>query len=163
IPIADVDALQRYWSVCPQLRQTLFKAKRPGYLDLAVPKTNIKSTIYEHPEFTAFIASMNAHFAAWRQKSAKVLRQLKVGCHPKAGMGGLCEDLLAHYTGKPLIDNYDVYQHLLDYWAERMQDDCHLIAADGWKAETYPIVEKDKKGKEKKKGWACDLVPKALI
>ena len=38
-----------------------------------------------------------------------------------------------------------------------------LIAADGWKAETYRIIEKDKKGKEKDKGWACDLVPKALI
>jgi type I restriction enzyme M protein len=44
-----------------------------------------------------------------------------------------------------------------------MQDDCYLIAADGWKAETYRIIEKDKKGKEKDKGWSCDLVPKALI
>ena len=51
----------------------------------------------------------------------------------------------------------------MDYWAETMQDDCYLIAADGWKAETYRIIEKDKKGKEKDKGWTCDLVPKALI
>ena len=39
----------------------------------------------------------------------------------------------------------------------------YLIAADGWKAETYRIIEKDKKGKEKDKGWTCDLMPKALI
>ena len=26
-------------------------------------------------------------------------------------------DLLTHYTGKPLIDPYDIYQHLMDYWA----------------------------------------------
>ncbi len=57
----------------------------------------------------------------------------------------------------------DVYQHLLDYWAATMQDDCYLIAADGWKTETYRIIEKDKKGKEKDKGWTCDLVPKDLI
>ena len=44
-----------------------------------------------------------------------------------------------------------------------MQDDCYLIAVDGWKAETYRIIEKDKKGKEKDKGWTCDLVPKVLI
>jgi len=44
-----------------------------------------------------------------------------------------------------------------------MQDDCYLIAAEGWKAETQRIVEKDKKGKEKDKGWVCDLVPKALL
>ena len=76
-------------------------------------------------------------------------------------IAALAEDLLAHYTDKPLIDKYDVYQHLMDYWAETMQDDCYLIAADGWKAETYRIIEKDKKGKEKDKGWTCDLVPSA--
>src|SRR5439155_20874988 len=81
----------------------------------------------------------------------------------KEVIAALSEDLLAHYTGKPLIDKYDIYQHLMDYWAEIMQDDCYIIAADGWKAETYRIIEKDKKGKEKDKGWACDLVPKALI
>ncbi len=106
---------------------------------------------------------MNAHFAAWRQKSAATLKALEVGCHPKEVIAALSEDLLAHYAGKPLIDPYDVYQHLMDYWAETMQDDCYLIAADGWKAETYRIIEKDKKGKEKDKGWACDLVPKPLI
>jgi len=51
----------------------------------------------------------------------------------------------------------------MDYWAETMQDDWYLIAADGWKAETTRIIEKDKKGKEKDKGWACDLVPKPFI
>lgn len=44
-----------------------------------------------------------------------------------------------------------------------MQDDCYLIADEGWKAQTYRIIEKDKKGKEKDKGWTCDLVPKPLI
>ncbi len=163
IPETNVDALQSYWALCPQLRLTLFKANRPRYLNLAVEKAAIKPTIYEHPEFAAFIASMNAHFTAWRQKSEKTLRDLKAGCHPKEVIAALAEDLLAHYTGKPLIDKYDVYQHLMNYWATTMQDDCYLIAADGWKAETTRIIEKDKKGKEKDKGWTCDLVPKALI
>src|SRR5713101_2993378 len=34
IPTADVDALQRYWAVCPQLRSVLFTENRPGYVDL---------------------------------------------------------------------------------------------------------------------------------
>ena len=38
----------------------------------------------------------------------------------------------------------------MDYWAETMQDDCYLIAADGWKAETTRVIEKDKKGKDGK-------------
>jgi type I restriction enzyme M protein len=163
IPAADVDALQRYWDVCPQLQHTLFTEGRPGYFDLAVEKSGIKSAIYEHPEFASFIAGMNAHFASWRLKSAATLKTLQVGCHPKEVIEALAEDLLAHYAGKPLIDPYDVYQHLMDYWAETMQDDCYLIAADGWKAETIRILVKDKKGKEKDTGWTCDLIPKALI
>ncbi|MBA5872254.1 MAG: type I restriction-modification system subunit M, partial [Nitrospira sp. CR2.1] len=163
IPQADVEALEQHWDVCPKLRQSLFKTNRPDYLDLAVEKSTIKSTIYEHPEFAAFIGKMNTHFATWKQKTAKSLRALKPDCHPKELIAALSEDLLAHYVGQPLIDKYDVYQHLMDYWAETMQDDCYLIAADGWKAETYRIIEKDKKGKEKDKGWTCDLVPKPLI
>ena len=163
IPAADVDALQRYWAVCPQLREALFKESRPGYFDLAVEKSVIKSAIYDHPEFTSFIAGMNAHFAAWRQTSVATLKALQAGCHPKEVIAALAEGLLAHYAGKPLIDHYDVYQHLMDYWAESMQDDCYLIADDDWKAETTRIIEKDKKGKEKDKGWTCDLIPKALI
>ena len=100
IPERDVDALCRYWKVCPNLRQVLFKANRPGYVDLAVDKTVIKSTIYGHPEFATFIKGMNAHFAVWRDKSAKTLRQLQAGCHPKQVIAALSEDLLAHYTAQ---------------------------------------------------------------
>ncbi len=163
IPSADVDALQRYWDVCPQLRQTLFNDNRPGYVDLAIEKTAIKPTIYEHPEFVSFIDCMNTLFSKWRKKSAATLKGLQAGCRPKETIAALSEDLLAHYTDKALIDKYDVYQHLMDYWAETMQDDCYLIAADGWKAETIRVLVKNNKGKEVDKGWTCDLVPKALV
>lgn len=163
IPAADIEALAPYWEVCPQLRRRLFKKNRPGYFDLAVEKPAIQPAIYEHPEFVAFIEGMNAHFAVWRKKRAASLKALDAGCHPKEVIADMGESLLAHYTGKPLIDRYDVYQHLMDYWAETMQDDCYLIATDGWAAKTTRIIEKDKKGKEKDKGWTCDLVPKDLI
>jgi type I restriction enzyme M protein len=94
---------------------------------------------------------------------ARVLFVGQAGFHPKDVIALLAEDLLAHYTSKPLIDPYDTYQHLMDYWTETMQDDCYLIAADGWKAETARIIETDKKGKERDKGWTCDLIPKPLI
>jgi type I restriction enzyme M protein len=168
IPASDVDALRLYWDVCPQLRRVLFRDNRPGYLDLAVSKECVKTTIFEHPEFVGFIASMNALFADWRERGAATLKGLRAGFHPKDIILELSEDLLAHYTDRPLVNKYDVYQHLMDYWAETMQDDCYLIAADGWKANTYRIIEvkKDKQGekvKEVDKGWACDLVPKYLV
>jgi type I restriction enzyme M protein len=168
IPAVDVEALGSYWKVCPGLKATLFAANRPGYLNPAVDKQAIKTTIYGHPEFAAFITRMNTLFAEWRERSAATLKGLTAGCHPREVIRNLSEDLLSHYHDKPLIDSYAVYQHLMDYWAGTMQDDCYLIAADGWRAETYRIIEtrkgKDgKPGKQVDKGWACDLAPKSLI
>jgi type I restriction enzyme M protein len=91
IPVADVDALQRYWDVCPGLRKTLFKKGRAEYVELAVEKAAIKSTIYEHPEFAAFIESMTGHFDIWRKRSAKTLKALTAGCHPKRVIAELAE------------------------------------------------------------------------
>ncbi|TWT74360.1 type I restriction-modification system subunit M [Allorhodopirellula solitaria] len=163
IPVADVDALQGYWDVCPSLRDCLFTSNRSGYVDLSVDKADVKTAIYDHAEFSAFIDGMKKHFAKWRKKQSAELRGLVAGFNPKQKIDELSESLLSHYHGKPLISHYDVYQHLMDYWAETMQDDAYLIAADGWVAETYRVIEKMKNGKEKDKGWACDLVPKSLI
>jgi type I restriction enzyme M protein len=163
IPVTDIEALSGYWEVCPRLRSTLFKPARKGYVALACDKSVIKTTIYEHPQFAAFIAEMNELFAAWRGAQVKKLKGMKIGSHPKEVIADLSESLLKHYADKPLIDAYAVYQHLMDYWAQTMQDDCYLIATDGWKAKSYRIMETDKKGKEKDKGWTGDLVPKSFI
>ena len=121
-------------------------------------KASVKSAIYGHPEFSSFIAGMNAHFDVWRQRTAQMLRQLETGCHPKQVIASLSEDLLSHYTDKPLIDKYDIYQRLMDYWEDTMQDDCYVIAVEGWKAETYRLIETKqgkggKPGKEVDRGW----------
>lgn len=163
IPQADVDALSRYWDVCPGLKSALFTPNRPGYLDLEVDKASIKTAIFEHAEFVAFMSGMQAHFMLWREAACATLKSLTPGFAPKDLAVRLSEDLLTHYTGRPLIKHYNVYQHFMDYWAAIMQDDCYLIAADGWSARTYRLIETDKKGKTKDKGWACDLVPKHLI
>jgi type I restriction enzyme M protein len=164
IPTADVEALGNYWTVCPTLRTVLFgKSKRPKYSHLKVAKEDIKHTIYRHPEFEAFINEMNILFAKWKKKNITYLKALEARLHPKEVIFELSESLLAQYTGKNLIDNYDVYQHLMDYWAEVMQDDCYIVAADGWKAETYRILVENKQKKVLDKGWTCDLVPKDLV
>jgi type I restriction enzyme M protein len=187
IPMDDVAALGKYWEIFPQLKTALFQPNRANYLELAVPKDSIKTTIFNHPEFIAFSTVMAELFAEWRSRSTVMLKDLDIGCQPKILISKLAEDLLEHYVGKDSIadaaarepevpsgierdktdgkpfDRYDIYQHLLDYWAEVMQDDVYLIAADGWKAETYRVIESNKKGKEVDKGWACDLVPKELM
>jgi type I restriction enzyme M protein len=163
VPQRDVMALEAYWKVCPELQEALFKPNRVNYLDLKVEKTAIKPVIYEHSEFKAYISSMNHLFLEWREQAKQKLQALDVGCLPKEVIAELSEGLLGHYAGKDLIDHYGVFQHIMDYWAATMQDDLYLIAADGWSAKTYRLIETDKKGKEKDKGWACDLIPKDLI
>ena len=163
LPTRDIDALDDYWQICPALRKALFKPNRPGYHDLLVEALQLKATIHEHPQFATFIAGLESHFQTWRKSAAKTLRKIKIDCLPKEVIRDLAEGLLHHAEGQLLIDPYAVYQHLMDYWAATMQDDCYLIAADGWVAKTSRILETDKKGKTKDKGWTCDLVPKPLI
>ena len=163
IPERDIDALEAYWQVCPQLREALIRPLRPGYQELAVAPSELKGTITAHPQFAGFLAGMAQHFQAWKQDATEKLQVLEPGCHPKEVIRELSEGLLAHYQGQPLIDAYAVYQLLLDQWAETMQDDVYAISADGWKAEPSRVIETDKKGKSKDKGWICDLLPKELL
>jgi type I restriction enzyme M protein len=150
-PERDIEALQPYWDACPGLRDALFKPNRLGYVDLAVERDAIASTILEHPSFKAFVADMHARFEAWRVGAAVTLKALDAGFHPKQVIGPLSECLLARFRDVPLVDPYDVYQRLMDYWSETMQDDLYLVAIGGWKAEPTRVAE-TKNGKRKDKG-----------
>lgn len=183
IPERDINALADYWQLCPDLRASLFSplppgeglgvreaaaeylhhSERAGYQHLKVPAAQLKTTIHQHPQFAGFIAGLAKHFGQWRSSAAQSLRSLTQGCHPKDVISEYAEVLLAHAEGQPLIDPYAIYQHLMDYWAVTMQDDVYAIAADGWVAKPARILETNKKGKTKDKGWACDLIPKPLI
>ena len=163
IPERDIDALKNYWKVCPSLKTALFgKSQRAKYSRLSVEKEEIRQTIFQHSEFTGYSQKMAAIFAQWKQTSTQTLKNLQAGLKPKEVIAELSENLLKQYTDKSLIDKYDIYQHLMNYWTETMQDDCYIIAADGWKAETYRILVENKQKKMVDKGWTCDLVPKDL-
>jgi type I restriction enzyme M protein len=163
IPNADIEALEKYWTVYPSLKNHLFKAGRTGYSQLTIEHSQIKNEIFSHPEFVTFSKEMDALFTDWKTRNTTTLKALTVGIKPKLTIFRLSEDMLSTYTGKALLDKYDVYQHLMNYWNETMQDDCYIIAVDGWKAEPYRVLVKNNKGKETDKGWACDLVPKELV
>ena len=135
IPDRDVNALGPYWKVLPTVRSLLFEsAGRSGYSRLKVPLDGIKTAIFGHAEFTAFNASITTLFEKWKSANTKRLKSIRPGDHPKALIETLSENLLEIFRDAPLLDSYDVYQHLMDYWAEVMQDDLYLIVQEGWKA-----------------------------
>jgi type I restriction enzyme M protein len=164
IPERDIDAFAADWQQMPSLRTVLFEsAGRPGYARLKRPASEIKSAILSHAEFITFTAHVSTLFGKWCEAITPRLTSFDQNDHPKALIATISETLLAAFQAAPLLDPYDVYQHLMDYWAETMQDDAYLIAADGWEAKPQRIIDVDKKGKSKDKGWSCDLVPKPLI
>lgn len=168
IPDRDIDALDAYWQVIPGVRDALFQsAGRPGYCRLRLPIPEVKPAILNHPEFSAFKISVTEIFEQWRSTNTPILKSFDKEGHPKELIATIAEDLLTTFRKARLIDAYDVYQHLMDFWAETMQDDCYLIAADGWVVKTHRVMEEVKSGKKKgemkDKGWACDLIPKPYI
>ena len=152
------------------------KPTAPATASLKLPIAEVKAAIFGHAEFTAFNDSVTKLFAKWKKANTPLLKGFAKDGHPKALIETLAEDLLATFRDAPLLDAYDVYQHLMDYWAETMQDDCYLIAGDGWKAGAQPreiLQVKNKDGKlvwpeahDYKKGkrrFKSDLVPATIL
>jgi len=178
IPERDIDAFNRYWQVMPALRAALFKpASHPGYFELV--SREVKSVIFAHPQFNDFKADVDTLFNQWLERSTPQLKGFaadEASSHPKTLIATLSEDLLSAFAKAPLLDYYDIYQHLMDYWTETMQDDCYLISADGWMsgAKVREIVRvKDKNNKlawtekhdysQGKRRFKSDLIPVDIL
>ncbi|WP_319176847.1 type I restriction-modification system subunit M [Pseudomonas aeruginosa] len=155
IPERDIDALNAYWQVMPNLRGALFEPLRPGYLSLKVAVNEIKPTIFGHPEFDAFRQTVEGLFEAWRAEHRPNLADIAIGDQPKALLKELAEDLLHRFEAAPLLDAYDVYQHLQDYWYATLQDDVYQLVIDGW---TPLIASGSSQGEPN-----TDLLPPELI
>ncbi len=177
IPERDINAFDNYWKIMPGLRANLFKKfNRPGYYQLRLPISEVKPAIFGNAEFTAFHESATRLFVKWKKASMPLFKGFAKDGRPKPLIETLSEDLLATFKTAPLLDAYDVYQHLMDYWAETMQDDCYLIADVGWKTGVQPREIIQVKNKENKLVWPephdfkkgkrrfkSDLVPAAIL
>ncbi len=155
IPNSDIDALKAYWDVCPSLRKALFAgSSRKNFIRLVVRPEQIRPTIFSNPEFVAFNKAAQELFSKWKTKNTPKLKAVKVGDKPKKLIPELAEDLLKTFSGLSLIDKYDIYQHLLTYWIETMQDDVYALVDDGWEAGRQ--IEREEK---KKYVWEGHLRP----
>ncbi|ENR6546224.1 type I restriction-modification system subunit M [Vibrio cholerae] len=170
IPNADIDALERYWKVFPSIRQTLFEDDRPGYSKALVEASKVKRTILEHAEFSAFAKRSMLPFASWVEETA--LKEIQQGDNPKEIIFEISEALLEKYADAELLSRYDVYQILMDYWADVMQDDVYVLVQDDWAAGKVLrelVAKKGEKLKETpdliigKTKYKAELIPPALI
>lgn len=174
IPESDIDSMQNFWTICPTLRASLYKkSDRQGYFDIAISADEVRKTILEHPEFLHFKTSVQSIFDDWRGIKTSYLKSLDKTTHPKAVIVKLANGLLSRFDEIKLIDKYDVFQHLMNYWEEVMQDDAHIITVDGWEAgnKISRLFNETKKkdGTVKRKdiaglaGLEGQLIPTALL
>ncbi|MCX6235837.1 MAG: type I restriction-modification system subunit M [Bacteroidetes bacterium] len=158
IPDADIDALQPYWKVYPSLRNVLFEnSPHVGYSQLKFAKDDIKQTIFSHPEYVRYSKQVESVFTDWITRNIPSCRSINAGTKPKRFIHELSEDLLHAFDNLRLIDKYDVYQCLMNYWIGMMQDDVYMIVSDGWKVGNQ--VEWDARGKE----FEGKIIPKRLL
>lgn len=170
IPNRDIDALERYWQIFPSTRATLFKPAREGYSEALVKASEVKNTILNHDEFKQFATNSLQHYHVWARTSN--LAEISVGDQPKALIAEISESLLQSYSQTPLLSKYDIYQILMDYWSDTMQDDVYVLVQDGWstgKVLRELEVKKGEKLRETpdlvigKTKYKAELIPPALI
>ncbi len=132
---------------------------------------NIRQTIYKNAEFSEYGEKLDEAFAAWKAKEYPALSSLDEDVSARELIVSLAEDILAEFEHLTLIDKYDVYQVLLTYWNEVMNDDVSLIISepDGYaNARATDNIEEEitqgkNKGEMKVTGWEGRLIPKSIV
>ncbi len=161
VPNRDIDALDRYWDEFPALRTRLFAPNgREGYSDLRVDAGQVRQVVLDLEDFRNFENRVRRELASWDRKHRPLCKSLDAGHSPKELIGTLAEDLLRRFAAVPLLNRYDVYQCLMNYWDEVMEDDVYLVVTDGWKEAARPRVLVPVKGKRKGAAESPDLTVK---
>ncbi len=142
IPSRDVHAMQEYWTVFPHLKGKLFGCHgREGYMKLNIETKDLRQTILNDEDFLAFKQTVNIDYDEWKAKSEDFLKAIKQGDKPNAIITEISESLLHTFEPVALVDRYDMFQRLMQYWAETMQDDVYLLVVEGWIADRDLIPE----------------------
>ena len=161
LPAHDVEEVfSSLWEACPSLKDALFHKESNGYYSL-VPSAD---AISEAVSADASYQKQNALYAkvidTWCEDVKSDMKEyVKEECEPKALIEHWSRKLL--YAAKAdlrLVDPYNVYEILMNYWSEAMQDDCYMVSRDGWK-----INLRETKKKSTFEDMECDLLPVSVV
>jgi type I restriction enzyme M protein len=139
LPAFDIDKMDDYWEACPSLKVSLFNDLGNGYYDLKVSQADIATAIENDPSYQTQGKAFSEMLNDWRNCVQPQMMSVCKGARPKDLISNWSETLLRKaISHRGLVDPYEVYDVLLNYWADVMQDDCYMVANDGW---TYPEVK----------------------
>ena len=181
IPQDDIDNIPHFWNVFPNLKNQIFGEYSKGFYKLLIQKDDVHKTISENIEFLEYNKKVNNTYNEWKKIANPVLTNLNSTDSNKEIILNLSEEILEKFSKLELLDKYDVYQVLLAYWNETMNDDVLLIIQDelGYNLAkiTDDIKEEPKESKKAKKdsakekkpkepkiiGWEGRLIPKQIV
>ena len=181
IPQDDIDNIPHFWNVFPNLKNQIFGEYSKGFYKLLIQKDDVHKTISENIEFLEYNKKVNNTYNEWKKIANPVLTNLNSTDSNKEIILNLSEEILEKFSKLELLDKYDVYQVLLAYWNETMNDDVLLIIQDELGYNLAKITDdikeepkeskmvkkdsaKEKKPKEPKIiGWEGRLIPKQIV
>ena len=162
IPKVDIDRLSKYWNIAPKLRNKLFSNnKKDGYLDLMVNKNDINEEITNSEEFINYFVNLKKKINTWEQENKEILYSINVNSNVKQMIDGLSDNILNTFDNDELIDKYEAYEYLMEYFNDTLKDDFYLIIENGWVPKI--VFAQDKNGKIKKNEFDSDLLPKEIV
>lgn len=161
LPAHDVEeVLAPLWEACPSLKDHLFHQEANGYYSLVPAPDSISAAVNADASYQKQNALYAKVVEDWCQTVAvDMLASVKEESEPKTLIerwsGMLLESAKADLK---LVDPYNVYEILMNYWAEAMQDDCYMVSRDGWK-----VALRDTKKKSTFEDLECDLLPVSVV
>ena len=161
LPAHDVEEVfASLWEACPTLKDVIFHKESNGYYRLVPSADAISAAVSADVSYQ----NQNALYAqvidGWcKEMSGDMKESVKEECEPKALIERWGHMLLdAARANLRLVDPYNVYEILMNYWADAMQDDCYMVSRDGWK-----VSLRETKKKSTFEDLECDLLPVSIV
>lgn len=179
IPKHDIDTLDRLWSVSGELKDAIFTCVDPAHdiYQLALASDAIEAVFEQDVKLQAEKRKEGTEvFEVWREEVRDRLLGISDATDPKLFIRELGDKLLSTYEDSLFLDNYDIYDCLMNYWNEKLQDDVYAIKAYGYgtaRDVEYTYAQKkakDESGetimvddKSKVKSFDGALIPRTII
>ena len=179
IPKHDIDTLDRLWSISGELKDAIFTCVDPAHdiYQLALVSDAIEAVFAADIHLQAEKRKEGTEvFEVWRDEVRDRLLGITDATDPKLFIRELGDKILSAYEDSLFLDNYDIYDCLMNYWNEKLQDDVYAIKAYGYGSArdieyTYAQKKaKDESGetimvddKSKVKSFDGALIPRTII
>lgn len=161
IPNFNIEELNNYWSAFGSVKTALFESVDANYSRLKPEIDNIKNIISQNSDFNIYKQNYNKLYQQWAIENKAKLKNIPLGTKPKVFINDLGNSILSKYSAGELINKYDVYQVLMEYWNEIMQDDVYILSEIGYKIELQENIIK--KNKKEIVTYYSELIPQEIV